>query len=85
MSATSGSITGRVIDAEGQPVSGATVAITGGTQPFPDIAAVTNSQGAFRFGGMQPGSYDLEVHKGTATGQAQVVVSAPTNVEIQIG
>jgi len=87
MSSTTSSIVGRVIDAQGNPVAGANVAITGGSQPHKDIGAMTNSDGVFRLGGMRPGSYDVMARKSTATGYAQVEVSAasPTDVEITLG
>ena len=85
MSSTTGSIVGRVIDTNGNPVSGATVAIAGGTQPHNDIGAITNPDGEFRLGGMLPGSYDLMVRKGTTIhAQVEVLGAEPTNVEIEL-
>jgi len=86
MSSTTGSIVGRVIDANGNPVSGVNVAVAGGAQPHHDIGATTNSDGVFRLGGMLPGSYDVMAHKSTMTGSAQVEVSAasPSDVEITL-
>ena len=86
MSSTTGSIVGRVIDADGNPVSGVNVAVAGGTQAHRDIGATTNSDGVFRLGGMLPGSYEVMARKSTMTGSAQVEVLAasPTDVEITL-
>ncbi len=86
MTPATGAIAGRVLDAGGRPVSGATVAITGNAQAYRDIAAITTADGSFHFGGMAPGSYDLDAHKGPATGGARVVVVAgpPTRAEIRL-
>lgn len=86
MSRPSGSIAGRVLDATGAPVSGATVAVTGGLQPFRDIAAVTSGDGSFRLGAIQPGQYQLGIHARGKAGTAAVVVmaGAQSDVEIQL-
>lgn len=86
MSSTTGSIVGRVIDADGKPVSGVNVAIAGGTQPHRDIGAMTNADGEFRLGGMLPGSYEVRARKSAMTGsvQAEVVGASPTDVEITL-
>ncbi len=55
-------IAGVVLTPQGQPVSGAVVMITGDSPPHPDIAALTNQQGAFQFGGLLPGSYTLLIN-----------------------
>jgi len=50
-------IEGSVMDAAGRPAEGATVAIVEGTASFPDMAAVTNADGTFRFGHLSNGEY----------------------------
>jgi len=50
------------VTAAQQAVSAATVAISAGP-PHPDIAAVTDNQGAFFLSGLAPGSYQLTVNK----------------------
>jgi hypothetical protein len=55
-------IAGVVRDAAGKPVGWAAVLITGDSPQHPDIAATTNSQGQYRFDGLQPGMYTLMVN-----------------------
>lgn len=79
-----GSIAGRVVDASGKPVAGASVAVTGSLQPHRDIAAITSSDGSFRFGGMQPGSYRLAARARQSQQSADVVVPANAEVGVEI-
>jgi hypothetical protein len=58
-----GAISGRVTDAGGAPVPGATVALTSSDVAVSDIAALTDSGGNFRRSGLAAGSYTLEVRK----------------------
>jgi len=87
MSESTSLITGTVVDADGGAISGATVAIVSGTQPFPEIAAVTAADGTFQLGGLHPGTYVLRARRGTADGMFQVeaVAGEPTAVVIAIG
>jgi uncharacterized GH25 family protein len=50
-------IEGSVMDAAGRPSEGATVAIVEGTASFPDMAAVTDASGTFRFSHLSNGEY----------------------------
>ena len=86
MSGSNSLITGRVLGAGGGIVAGATVAIVSGTEPFPEIAAVTGADGTFRLGGLQPGTYVLRARLGAADGTTQVEtgVGEPASVEISI-
>ena len=43
-------IAGRVLDADGNPVPGASVAVSSGPGPVNDIAVVTDVEGRFRLG-----------------------------------
>lgn len=61
MSADKGAIAGRVVDANGAPVKGATVTVSSATQPVSDIASLTDGDGRFRRGGLAPGPYTLTV------------------------
>jgi hypothetical protein len=51
--------TGRVLDASGQPVSGAVVAVASGTAPTPEIGIRTRSDGRFTVA-LPPGTFQLE-------------------------
>jgi hypothetical protein len=86
MCPATGLIAGRVVDAAGNSVSGATVAVTSAVQPARDIAAITTDDGVFRLGGMRPGSYVIEARKGISVASAQVDVTAggPAFVEITL-
>lgn len=66
-------ISGTVTDAQGQPVVAGVVLITGNSPTHLDIAALTNAQGYYRFGGLIPGSYTLLVNIKDHAQQAQHV------------
>ena len=55
-------IAGVVKDRADQPVPWAAVLISGDNVSRPDIANATNSQGQYRFDGLQPGLYILTVN-----------------------
>lgn len=55
-------ITGVVRDSSGTPISGAVVMLGGASPPHPDIAAVTDATGLYRFGGLAPGVYTVIVN-----------------------
>ena len=84
MSTTLGAISGRVLRRGGAPVSGATVAMVGSAQPHRDIAAVTGTDGSFRFGSVAPGSYRVEARASGRVGAADVVVAAGTPAAVEI-
>lgn len=81
--------------ATGLPVENASVILAQGPGPAPDIAAVTDSQGAFSFSGLTPGRWliraldpdgeDGEVWADASAGDATVTVdiasSAPSDPE----
>ncbi len=72
MAPTPPPISGTVHNAEGRPVGLARVYFIDGTQPLPDIAALTNHDGTFFLSAPSPGTYKLEV---TAEGFDPTAVS----------
>ncbi len=82
-----GAVEGRVIDGNGEPVEGATVAISSSTRPTRDLAALTTDEGRFRLGNLLAGTYSVEARQGTSSRQIEVAVEAghPASVEIQLG
>ncbi len=88
-------ISGAVLDAHGDPVPGVAVAIADGPGPFPDIAALTGSDGRFSFSVSTEGVYTVQ---GTAAdgrsarasvevgaGGAAAPAPAPASVELRLG
>jgi hypothetical protein len=59
MASASSLITGTVRDPKGRPVPQARVFFTGGPEPIPDIAALTNESGAFTLSAPGPGEYSI--------------------------
>jgi hypothetical protein len=53
-------IRGRVRDPQGRPIAQAKVYFTSGPVPLPDIAMLTDSEGAFSISAPAPGTYQLE-------------------------
>ncbi len=82
-----GAVEGRVVDGNGEPIAGATVAISSSTRPTRDLAALTTDDGRFRLGNLLAGTYSVEARQGTSAGQIEVAVEAgrPASVEIQLG
>lgn len=50
---------GRVVDADGRPVADAAVMIVAGPSPVPDLAAMTDGDGWFAFGGLPGGRWTI--------------------------
>lgn len=84
MSTPYGIIVGRVLGAAGAPVSGATVAAIGSSQPQRDIAAITSPDGTFRFGSMVPGMYRLEARVSGTVRTADVAVAPGARADVEI-
>lgn len=85
MSRAHGSISGRVLDAAGAPVAGASVVVSDSPQPHSDIAAVTGADGRFRLGGLAPGAYQIAAHSTThSRGTARVVVTDGQQADAEI-
>lgn len=61
-----GAILGRVVNADGDPVEGASVsAEIGGTSMSRSAGAITDQKGQFRIGGLAPGRYRVKAVPGT--------------------
>ncbi len=78
-----GSLLGKVADAGGAAVSGATVTLTGEGAPK---VQVTNAQGELKFLSLAPGTYGLQVERaGFATLEyPNIVISAGLNTSIEV-
>lgn len=57
-----GRVIGRVSLSTGQPIADAVVMITGDSPTHPDIAALTNLAGEYRFEALAPGRYTILVN-----------------------
>lgn len=78
-------VTGVVRTPDGEPVSEARVYFTGGPQPFPDIAALTDAEGRFVLDLPGPGAYEIEsVADGYAPARATVEAAAGGEVEVDL-
>ena len=81
-------IAGRVLDADGNPVPGASVAVSSGPGPVNDIAVVTDVEGRFRLGNLGPGRFALTANgandlQGTAA--VEVAADEQAVAEIRLG
>lgn len=78
------SITGRVVNGVGAPLSGVAVSIAQSDQPHRDIAAITAADGTFRLNGLKPGTYLLEAHALGLTGSTSVRLSSNRQSKAEI-
>lgn len=62
-------IRGLVLDGANRPVEGAVVTIKSAPRSVLDIAAITNADGQFLFGGLSAGTYTLELRFGASSVQ----------------
>ena len=80
-------ISGVVHDPRGEPVANARVYFTDGPVPLPDIAALTDSGGAFSLTAPAPGKYVIECATDEFGARSQsVAVSGgrPARLDIQL-
>jgi Carboxypeptidase regulatory-like domain len=76
-------IQGRVTDAQGNPVPGASVLITGASPSHPDIAARTSANGTYRYSNLTPGLYTLLVNaEGYPTQTQHIQATAGTEASL---
>ena len=76
-----GTIRGRVVTRQQEPLSEATVAISAGIT-HRDIAALTDSQGSFVLSGLLPGEYKVSAHVPGYPAQTKSAVLGPDQVVI---
>ena len=76
-------VSGRVLDAHGQPVSGASVFVLKAPGPVSDIALLTGEEGRFTLSLPGPGRYELACHS-DALGTTSAVVEVEVEVEVGI-
>jgi hypothetical protein len=87
MSQADGSILGRVLDAAGAPVAGASVMLAASPQPHRDIAAVPGTDGACQWRALPAGRYRVAVHgsgRAEASVDVEVIGGRQSNVEIRL-
>jgi hypothetical protein len=74
MNEYTGAISGQLLDAAGNPISG-TIRMNG-------ITETTDMQGSFVISGLFPGEYTLKAERGGALAEERVVIKAGTNVSV---
>ena len=78
-----GIVAGVVTDRDGKPVTAARVSFAAGPVALPDIAALTDSRGAFTLSAPAPGNYTVHfMADGYAPGSHQVAVRSGERVEV---
>ncbi|MEW2413145.1 carboxypeptidase regulatory-like domain-containing protein [Streptomyces sp. NPDC046866] len=85
---TSWTLGGVVLDAHGDPVAGAAVALAGGPGPYPDVAALTGADGRFSFAVSTAGVYTVQCRAPdgrTARGPAEAGAGAGAPVVLRLG
>ena len=75
---------GRVLDATGQPVAGAVVAVVSGTAPTPEIGIRTGADGRFRVA-LPAGKFRLQAHAAGQAGEVEVQGGAGEEILIRVG
>lgn len=81
-----GAVTGRVLDQDGRPVAGVSVAVASSPGPHPDLAALTTSDGEFRLSRLPVGTVVLAARQSGRSGSAaaDVVAGGTSEIEIEI-
>jgi hypothetical protein len=76
---------GRVVDAQGNPVPDALVAVVWGTAPTPEIGRRTNEDGLFQLG-LPPGQFRVQaIRPDGGAGQVEVDGGDGDEIVIQVG
>jgi uncharacterized GH25 family protein len=83
-----GSLRGRVVRKDtGEPVADATITVVSGPGPAPDIAPLTNDDGAFSLDGLPPGDWVLRAmttEGGTSEGRGRVTAGGVSDMTIYV-
>src|SRR5262245_26217604 len=85
--ADTGTISGLVVDRDGQPVADATATITGDRLPA-GRSVTTGANGLYQFEYLIPGEYTIQIEKAGVTGSrrtAVVEVGRDTQVDVVVG
>jgi hypothetical protein len=80
-------ITGVVEDTTGRPVSDASVYLTAGPEPYPDIAALSGADGSFTLSVRGEGAYTVQCRTpDDRIGEATVTAGgdSPTRVRLRV-
>lgn|GEM_PF-1860939 len=80
-------ISGTVLSAGGQPVALARVYVLAAPGPVPDVALLTDADGRFEIGTLQPGAYEIGASTdGLGSGSVAVrLARADARVQIKLG
>lgn len=83
--AESKTISGVVLDPDGNPFPGARVYVTAAPAPVPDIAILSGPDGAFTLGARAPGMYRIAASAdGFRTAEAEFDTSRPGDVKLRL-
>jgi hypothetical protein len=74
---------GKVVDADGQPVVGALVAVVSGTAPTPEIGIRSGAEGRFVVA-LPAGTFTLEAREGIRTGRVEVEGGSGEDIAIRL-
>jgi Carboxypeptidase regulatory-like domain len=77
-------VRGRVLDVNGVPVAGAAVFFVSAPAALPDIAAMTDSHGAFALSAPVAGHYVVGVRHGESAAEAGISVPADRDVSLEL-
>jgi Carboxypeptidase regulatory-like domain len=82
---SSGSITGKVMRAHGEPVAEVAVMVAGNSPTHHDLAALTNSEGEYELTSLPPGNYRILINAhGHAPRIETVQVPAGARVRLDV-
>ena len=79
-----GSIEGRVDDAEGAVLPGATITLSSANLIGGDKVSVTGADGTYRFPAVPPGTYAVAVNMGGFIPQAQGDITVSVSQKLQV-